>query len=658
MAKQVLIIEDDDGVGKAMAELLVGLGEVTAVIAKNGATAVEKFGQAMFDLVTLDILLPGGMDGYKVAEAIRERSADVPIVVISGFVKDPKVQKDLQTRFNIKTILQKPMKPDEAKAAFNAALGLRATSTAAAIAPEQSGPTRMEGFSVDLGDVPVPMLFGELFRRKAEGVLDLIRGNTKKRFYFQRGFFRYATSNVKAETISGLLAAKGVPDAKINQAMATAKQEGATLTDALVELRVIAERDVNPLLVQQTEEVATTALSWTEGSATFKPSAVDSGPEGRANPVIVVLKGLKRLSTPEQARAALSTEGKSVLERTPEFERELFAIRAIFGGEAISPAINGKLTVAELLGRAKPPDLVLLQGLFATGLARVKGQMPVTLGARPAEASGPQPTNVARPATSPVNRRHTAEEQDARKLVQAEHKRLAGATTHYQVLGVDSRTDAAGIKSAYFGKARQFHADSFAGLELGDAQPLLEEVFKRITEANRVLSSEDERATYDLILSNKAKGLPTSVEQIMQAEATFQRAEGSRKAGRLKDAEKLYREAVGLNAGDANYIFQLAQLVHQLQGKSGASEVLDLLDKSLKIKQDNLAAQVLRGQLLLDAGKAKEALEIGRHVMGASAGFPGAMDLIKAAKAAAAGGGATEGEKGGLFGKLFGGKGK
>ena len=300
----------------------------------------------------------------------------------------------------------------------------------------------------------------------------------------------------------------------------------------------------------------------------------------------------------------------------------------------------------------------MLQGLFATGLARVKGQMPVSLGARPAESSGPHSTGASRPTTATLNRKHTSEEQDARKLLQAEHKRLEGASTHYQVLGVDSRTDAAGIKSAYFGKARQFHADSFAGLELGDAQPLLEEVFKRITEANRVLSSEDERATYDLILSNKAKGLPTSVEQIMQAEANFQRAEGSRKAGRLKDAEKLYREAVTLNAGEANYMFQLALVVQQLQGKSGAAEVLELLDKSLKIKQDNLAALVLKGQLLLDAGKNKEALEIGRHVMGVRADFPGAMDLIKAAKAAPAGGGAAEGEKGGLFGKLFGGKGK
>ncbi len=139
--------------------------------------------------------------------------------------------------------------------------------------------------------------------------------------------------------------------------------------------------------------------------------------------------------------------------------------------------------------------------------------------------------------------------------------------------------------------------------------------------------------------------------------ATFQRGEGSRKAGRLKEAEKLYREAVALNAGEAHYLFALANAVAQMQGKAGHKEALELLDKSLKLKQDNKAAMLLRGQLLLEAGDAKLALEVGRSIINLEAGYNGAMDLVKAAKAAMASGPATT-EKGGLFGKLFGSKGK
>jgi CheY-like chemotaxis protein/tetratricopeptide (TPR) repeat protein len=668
LAKQVLIIEDDDAVAKAVAEVCAGLGEVEVALAKTGSAGVDKFGQQAFDLVMLDILLPGNLDGYKVAEALRDKpgGAEVPIVVMSGFVKDPKVQKELQARFALKALLLKPLKPDDVRLAVAGALGLaRPLSNPTPVAPlaAEAAAPKAESFVADLRELTVPELFGELFRRKAEGALDLTRGQTKKRFYLQRGWFRYGTSNVRAETLSGILPSRGVPEARVAEAMARAKSEGIAVTDALVELRVITERDVPALLANQTEEVAITALGWPDGKASFKAQVVDSGPEGRANPVMCVLKGLKRTGTAEQSRAALEPQRNAVLERTPELERELFAVRGLFAGETMTAAINGKLKVGELLGRAKDIDAQLLHALVACGLARVKGAAPMHLGAaRPTTEPGTPafvPGGGARPQTSSLRKQHSPIEEQARQQVFGEQRRLAAAADHYQVLGVPRGADAATIKTAYFKLARAFHADSFAGMDLGDAAPALEEVFKRVTEANRVLSHEEERTTYNLILENKAKGLPTSVEQVMQAEATFQRAESARKAGRLKDAEKLYREAVAQNAGEANFLLSLATAVHQMYGKASDAEVLDLLDKCLKIKQDSLPAMLLRGQLLLNGGEFKPALEIGRKILGIQADYPGAMELIKQAKAGVAGGpGAPGSEKGGLLGKLFGGKGK
>lgn len=660
MAKQVLIIEDDDAVGKAIAEVCSSLGEVQVTIAKNGAAALDKLAGATFDLITLDILLPGGMDGYKVAEAIRNADPKVPIVVMSGFVKDPKVQKDLQTKYEVKAILQKPLKPDDIRAALGPALGLRTVSGSMPALTVETSSARVGSFQLSLFDLPAPMLFGELFRQKAEGVLDLTKGTTKKRFYFQRGFLRYATSNVKAETIAGILATKGVPEAKIAAAMQKAKDEGLTLTDALVESRVLHEKDATPLLVAQTEEVAMTAVSWNDGQAAFRAQATDSGPEGRANPVLCVLKGVKRAVTADQAKAALRTQGSTVPERTPELDRELFAIRALFAGEAVIPAINGKATVAELLGRAKDVDAQLLHGLLACGLARAKGAVPFPFGgAKPVASSTPgQPMPAVQRPVSSVRHKFTADEEAVREQIFTEQKRLAAAKSHYQVLGLPPTADAAAVKTAYFRLARTWHADAFAGMELGDAAPALEEIFKRVSEANKILSDTEERVTYDHVLSQQAKGIPTDPEQIMQAESTFNRGESARKAGRLKDAEKLYREAISIYPANASYLYALATAVHQLKGKAGSKECLDLLDKALSIKQDFLDAMFLRGQLLLESGDAKQALELARKITSVSAGYPGAMDLIRAAKQQMASGGSTEGggEKGGLFGKLFGGK--
>lgn len=659
----MLIIEDDDAVAKAIGEVCASLGEVEVTFAKNGAAALEKVSAQSFDLITLDILLPGGMDGYKVAESIRDKDGQVPIVVMSGFVKDPKVQKNLQTSYGVRAILQKPLKPDELRAALGPALGVRTVSgSLPALAPEAAPQQeRLGAFQLSLSDVPAPALLCELYRQKAEGVLDLTRGNTKKRFYLQRGFFRYATSNVRGETLPGILAAKGVPEAKIQAAMQRARDEGLALTEALVSARLIAERDVGPLLVTQTEEVAATALTWADGQAVFRPSAVDSGPEGRANPVMCVLKGLKRLVGAEQARAELKQQAASTPERTPELDRELFAIRNLFPGEAITPALNGRFTVGDLLGRAKDIDVQLLHAALACGLARPKGAAPLSLaGARPvtrgAGTPGEPMSAVPRPVTA-SRRRLTADEEAVREQIFAEQKRLDAAKTHYAVLGVPQSADAQAIKNSYFRLARTWHADAFSGMELGDAAPVLEEIFRRVSEANKILSDAEERTTYDHVLAQQAKGIPTDPGQIMLAESTFSRGEGARKAGRLRDAEKLYREALGIYPANHTYLFALAGAVHQLKGPAGAAEVADLLDKSLNLKQDFLEALLLRGQLYLEAGNSKQALELARKITGISAQYPGAMDLLRNAKMAGREGGG-EGEKGGLFGKLFGGKGK
>jgi CheY-like chemotaxis protein/tetratricopeptide (TPR) repeat protein len=652
----VLIIEDEESVGKAIGEVCAGLG-LEFSVARRGDEALASFDARIPDLITLDLLLPGGMDGSKVAEAVRGKhgGAEVPIVVLSGFVKDPKAQADLQSKFAVKTILQKPLKADDLRAALAAPLGINLRALAsAAPAPALAGPPAaheragLDSFEADLRQRPAYALFGELFRAKAEGVLELARGNAKKRFWLQRGFFRYATSNVKAETLVGLLPAKGVPEAKINEALQLVKAKGLSVPEALVQARVVAQKDLSGLLTQQTEEVAITAYQWPDGTASFKAGPADTNVEGRANPVLCVIKGVKRFVTPQDAKAKLASGPKEVVERTPEMDREMFAIKNLFTGETVSPMINGRSTVGDILVKAKEPDLVLVHALLVSGLARVRGAAPPAA----ADAAAAPKRAAVRPS-----RPFTPEEEASRTLIAAEARRLSSAVTHYQVLGVPPSADAAAIKAAYLKLARTFHTDAFSGQELGELGPELEQVFKRITEANAVLGDAAQKEEYDTLLDRKARGLPTDVNEILKADSAFSRAENARKQGRLKEAEKLYREAVQLNPGEPNYLFALAQSTHAMRGKEAIREALELLDKALAIEQDSLKVLKLKGQLQLESGQAKEALETLRKVAGINPIFENVGTLIKEAKAAAQGGGA-EPEKGGLLGKLFGNKGK
>jgi CheY-like chemotaxis protein/tetratricopeptide (TPR) repeat protein len=651
MAQYVLIVEDDDGVSKAMAELCAGLG-LEIGQAKTGPAAIQALRSRPADLILLDLLLPGGMDGSKVAEQVREANPNVPIVVVSGFIKDPKAQRDLQTRFNIKTFLQKPMRADELTVAVKVALGLGHSPTrpggSTSASTERAG---MDSFEVELGLKSPLAIFVELQRAKAEGVLDLTKGQVKKRFWIQRGFFRYATSNVKGENLSGLLQAKGVAEDKINQALQMAKSGGMSIPDAMVKMGLVTQKDLPALLTQQTEEVAITATPWTEGLATFKANPLEPGVEGRANPALCILKAVKRYVQPDAARKQLLVYKDELPQRTPELDREMFAIKNLFPGEVVSPMINGRSTVTDLLARIKrPEDVVLLHALVTSGLAKAN---VTALGID----KSPSQTNLPAVTPSKPKRPYTHEEEVSRQIIQEESRRQAKCTTHYQILGVASTADLSEIKAAYLKMARTYHTDAFAGQELGEMGPALNEIFKRITEANENISEPEKRADYDTLLDRKAKGLPTDVDQLLRADNAFNRAEALRKAGQLKNAEKFYREAYALNAGEPNYLLALAKTINTLQGKAVGKELLELIDKGLAAAPDSMALLVLKAQTQLAQGNTKQALDTIRKVTSVNPNFENAMDVLREAKNAVRGN-TGESEKVGLLGKLFGNKGK
>ncbi|HEX9013937.1 MAG TPA: response regulator transcription factor [Anaerolineaceae bacterium] len=83
---RILIVEDEPKVVHLVREVLSASGyEVEA--AHNGKNAVEQAALDQPDLVLLDILLPGEMDGYDVARRLREFS-DVPIIMLTGKARE------------------------------------------------------------------------------------------------------------------------------------------------------------------------------------------------------------------------------------------------------------------------------------------------------------------------------------------------------------------------------------------------------------------------------------------------------------------------------------------------------------------------------------------------------------------------------------------
>jgi DNA-binding response OmpR family regulator len=86
---RILLCEDQDAI-RHMIETLVGSSGHEVVGVALGAQAVELALAETFDVLLLDLMLPGSLDGFGVCERIRagKTTHDLPIFVISA-LDDP-----------------------------------------------------------------------------------------------------------------------------------------------------------------------------------------------------------------------------------------------------------------------------------------------------------------------------------------------------------------------------------------------------------------------------------------------------------------------------------------------------------------------------------------------------------------------------------------
>jgi len=83
MAERILVVDDEKPVREILAALLRQEG-YNVVVAEGGHTAIEAIEVFTFDLVIVDIFMPG-MNGLETIKVFRQNAPDVPIITMSGY---------------------------------------------------------------------------------------------------------------------------------------------------------------------------------------------------------------------------------------------------------------------------------------------------------------------------------------------------------------------------------------------------------------------------------------------------------------------------------------------------------------------------------------------------------------------------------------------
>jgi DNA-binding response OmpR family regulator len=116
MTRNVLIIEDDPDISRLIKINLEDL-DCHTKIAGNGIEGLDAFKKKQFDLVVLDLMLPG-MDGLSVCREIRKGAAYVPILMLTA--KSTELDRVLGLEIGADDYLTKPFSVPELMARIKA----------------------------------------------------------------------------------------------------------------------------------------------------------------------------------------------------------------------------------------------------------------------------------------------------------------------------------------------------------------------------------------------------------------------------------------------------------------------------------------------------------------------------------------------------------
>jgi two-component system alkaline phosphatase synthesis response regulator PhoP len=137
MAK-ILIVEDEDSILMALEDDL-SLEGYRVTGERNGARALEKAREGRFDLIILDLMLPG-LDGLEVCKRLRAEGDSTPILMLTA--KSQEIDKVLGLELGADDYVTKPFSPRELLARVKALLR-RAR-------PENSSPRKVSFGGVDI----------------------------------------------------------------------------------------------------------------------------------------------------------------------------------------------------------------------------------------------------------------------------------------------------------------------------------------------------------------------------------------------------------------------------------------------------------------------------------------------------------------------------
>lgn len=300
----VLIVDDDRSTQRVLADALSRQG-FTITVERDGDWALKSFEKKRFDLVLLDLLLPG-TNGYEVAKKLRAlpRGKRVPIVMISGVYKNAVHIREAVQKHGAFALLEKPVRLPVLYDTLREALGdafpepkpdvpppppveddeVTGEHLADSSAYEEknvvetaSRRTNTGSFQVIRGDFSqrsFAEVLAEIYRWKGSGALLLRREKVKKIVFFRDGVPQSVKSNLLSECLGRvMMREKMISEAECEESLKRMKAKGRQQGTVLIEMGCISPHNLQYALKLQLQTKLYDVFAWDQGDYQFNPKA-------------------------------------------------------------------------------------------------------------------------------------------------------------------------------------------------------------------------------------------------------------------------------------------------------------------------------------------------------------------------------------------------
>jgi CheY-like chemotaxis protein/curved DNA-binding protein CbpA len=565
VSKEVLIVDDDRNLAKSLERAITNEGYAVR-LAYDGVSALQKIREQRPGLVLLDLLIPN-KDGRAVLENLRakEDTADLPVVVMTGVFRGRQHAAELE-KAGVRGFLEKPFRRSDLIPVLRRHLGR----------PQAKAPAKiqciadMPGTHVSLSEQPVAKVLWDAMDAGASGALVFESGKRRKIVVLKDGRPVQIGSNVARETLGNRLLASGRIDARaLHESLARTRAGEGKQGEILVKLGAVSQIEVDRALARQSEEKLLELFSWEEGEVEFRPDVVtvarSSGLPSQS-PRELILNGVQVMNPKRVQQILAPYWDASLAPGEEELSTREMSIPAV-------ASVLSALKAGPTLGAIFNEHGLALYALILVRALRLASQRPQT---------GAEPARGGLAGTSELETR--LEQQSGQN--------------HFEVLGVGRDAAAEEIRQAFLQLAKRYHPDRYVA-EGDAARDLAADVFARISRAHEVLSDTKARAEYESALKwgqdEPADG--AQVNQIVSAEAQFQKGEAHFKKREYSQALEQFRWAIELNPneGDFHAYYGWVYFLVNRGDEKAAAKAEEHLDKARALSPNSANAHYLMG---------------------------------------------------------------